>query len=392
MPTLSPMFSPLTSPLPLAASLLAPSLIILACVVAGIGTILLLPGRHTVVWRRIGAAILAAAGLVFFASLFVAGEFGVNIYFWIFSAIALFGSVRVISHPKPVYSALYFVLTVFASAGLFVLLYAEFMAVALVIIYAGAILVTYTFVIMLAADAAPPSARPEDAAKEFLAEYDRRARAPWSAATVGFITMAMLLVVIFDRAPDDLEKRLSLIDPTFLRSGPTQSDISPLGTDAEGGADQGGQEFDVETNELRSAIEGEGTQFVVAQELDSEPGATLRSVPASRGLALRGDLYAYENQPSYAGERGGMQVLGIYLFTRQMIALQLAGLILTVAMVGAIVIARKQVISALRPAGLAREEEQGEAYTTPHTPVNDNPHSLPVHGTGNPRQKAYPQN
>ena len=68
------------------------------------------------------------------------------------------GAIRVVTHPKPVYSALYFVLTVFASAGLFVLLWAEFMAAALVLIYAGAILVTYVFVIMLAAEAPPPGA------------------------------------------------------------------------------------------------------------------------------------------------------------------------------------------------------------------------------------------
>ena len=74
-----------------------------------------------------------------------------GVYFWIFSAIALVGAVRVVTHPRPVYSALYFVLTVFATAGLFVLLWAEFMAAALVLIYAGAILVTYVFVIMLAA-------------------------------------------------------------------------------------------------------------------------------------------------------------------------------------------------------------------------------------------------
>src|SRR5436305_5171695 len=80
-----------------------------------------------------------------------------NLYFWIFSGVGIVGAIRVITHTRPVYSALYFVLTVFATAGLFVLLWAEFMAAALVLIYAGAILVTYVFVIMLAAEAAPPS-------------------------------------------------------------------------------------------------------------------------------------------------------------------------------------------------------------------------------------------
>ena len=84
-------------------------------------------------------------------------------------------------------------------------------------------------------------------------------------------------------------------------------------------------------------------------------------------------------------------MLGIYLFTRQMVALQIAGLILTVAMVGAIVIARKQVIPDLQPEDMQGVGD-GQTMTMPHTPVEDNPHSLVVTATGDPRQKAYPQN
>ena len=368
-------------PLPLAAGLLAPGLILALCLVAGIGTVLLLPGGRSVAWRRIGAAILAAAALFFFVALFVEGDQRGNVYFWIFTAIALFGSVRVVTHPKPVYSALYFVLTVFASAGLFVLMYAEFMAAALVTIYAGAILVTYTFVIMLAADAAPPTQRPEDAARDFLAEHDQRARFPLGAAAVGFLTMAVLLLVIFDRAPEHLEKRLSLIDPIYLISTPAETPADPMGVDAEAGPEDDGVEVvPVE------ALESEASADVDVSLVQADAPDVALVIPR------RGDLYPYNDQPANANERGGIQVLGIYLFTRQMVALQLAGLILTVAMVGAIVIARKQVIPDLRPAGLARAEDQGETYATPFTPVDDNPKSLPVKGTGNPRQKAYPQN
>ena len=57
-------------------------------------------------------------------------------------------AIRVITHPHPVYAALYFILTIIAMAGLILLLSAEFMAFAVIIVYAGAILVTYLFVIM----------------------------------------------------------------------------------------------------------------------------------------------------------------------------------------------------------------------------------------------------
>jgi len=101
------------------------------------------------------------------------------IYFYLFAAMAILAATRVITHPKPVYSAIYFVAVVIAVAALLVLQEAEFLAVALVIIYAGAILVTYLFVIMLAQQPGSPI-------------YDRRTREPFLAVVVGFVLMAMI--------------------------------------------------------------------------------------------------------------------------------------------------------------------------------------------------------
>ena len=91
---------------------------------------------------------------------------------------AIAAAVRMITHPRPVYAALYFVIVVLSSAALFLLLEAEFMAFALIIVYAGAILITYLFVLMLAHQAPQPGA-------EFgQPEYDRVPREPAAAATV----------------------------------------------------------------------------------------------------------------------------------------------------------------------------------------------------------------
>src|SRR5205814_3883496 len=135
---------------------------------------------------------LLAVGLIF-AALLVRSAAGRNAggmgaYFWVFSAVAIVAALRVVTHARPVYSALYFVLTVMASAGLFVLMWAEFMAAALVVIYAGAILVTYVFVIMLA-----QQAKTEDRPMSALAEYDQVSREPLTAAAVGFALMGVLL-------------------------------------------------------------------------------------------------------------------------------------------------------------------------------------------------------
>ena len=277
--------------------IVSPIMILVLCVVAGIGTLLMLPSRRERVIRQMGGFILLAAGLIFAAILirYVGGlkTGGMSLYFWVFSAIAIVGAIRVVTHVRPVYSALYFVLTVLASAGLFILLWAEFMAAALVIVYAGAILVTYVFVIMLASQSSPSDSDGEAG----LAEYDRVSREPVVACAVGFGMMGVLLFVIFDKA-------------------------SPTG------------------------------------------GVT--------GAAPEGSWT--------------VQALGTYLFNNQLVNLELAGLLLTIAMVGAIVIARRRVIDVAERAPAGRE-----VMVAPATPIDDNPHSIPVYGTENPRAKAYPE-
>jgi hypothetical protein len=84
---------------------------------------------------------------------------------------------------------------------------------------------------------------------------------------------------------------------------------------------------------------------------------------------------------------GTTRQLGEFLFNNHVISLELAGLILTIAMVGAIMIARKRVIVVDEQL----VEMKPETVTGPATPVDDNPHSIPVEGTMNPRQKAYPE-
>src|SRR5437667_6937838 len=92
---------------------LSPVLLLVLCAVAGVGTVLLLPSRREAPLSKIGAVILLSVGLILVAILvrFSAGtgSGGMGPYFWIFSAIAIVGAVRVISHPRPVYAALYFV-------------------------------------------------------------------------------------------------------------------------------------------------------------------------------------------------------------------------------------------------------------------------------------------
>ena len=70
-------------------------------------------------------------------------------FFWIFGVIAMGSALLCITRKNPVSSALWLVVTLFALAAMFVLLDAQFIAVLQVLVYAGAIMVLFLFVIML---------------------------------------------------------------------------------------------------------------------------------------------------------------------------------------------------------------------------------------------------
>jgi NADH-quinone oxidoreductase subunit J len=312
------------------------------CAAAGIATVMLLPSRREAPLRTIGGVGLLAVALILVAILvrWTAGTTGggMGAYFWIFSAVALVGALRVITHTKPVYSALYFVLTVFATAGLFLLLWAEFMAAALVLIYAGAILVTYVFVIMLAAEAARPGG-----GVERVSETDAVSREPILACAVGFTLMGVILFVIFDRGSD------------FTRAGAVNPDVAPA-----------------------------MTALLTTEDITEETF----TAPTTQPTRWEFNHAAATRVPRV---EGATQELAAYLFRNQLVNLELAGLILTVAMVGAIVIARKRVIVAPADEFATAPRAAGETVLGPATPIDDDPHSIPVYGTLNPRQKEYPE-
>ena len=69
--------------------------------------------------------------------------------FYIFSAVLLFAAFRVITARSPVYAALYLVLAFFNAACVWMLLRAEFLAIVLVLVYVGAVMVLFLFVVMM---------------------------------------------------------------------------------------------------------------------------------------------------------------------------------------------------------------------------------------------------
>ncbi len=69
--------------------------------------------------------------------------------FYAFSAVLLFAAFRVITARNPVHAALYLVLAFFQASGIWMLLEAEFLSIALVLVYVGAVMVLFLFVVMM---------------------------------------------------------------------------------------------------------------------------------------------------------------------------------------------------------------------------------------------------
>lgn len=116
------------------------------------------------------------------------------ILFIVFGLVAAVTSVMMITRRNPIYSALFLVLNFGALAGLYLLLNAQFIAVTQVIVYAGAIMVLFLFVIMLL--------KPENEGKLF----DLKPGMKIFGYTIAVLVFVQLAYMIFIAAPDMADK------------------------------------------------------------------------------------------------------------------------------------------------------------------------------------------
>ena len=72
-----------------------------------------------------------------------------QILFWVLSVLALFSALMMVTSKNPVHSVLWLIVTFFSISGHYILLNAQFLAIVNIIVYAGAIMVLFLFVIML---------------------------------------------------------------------------------------------------------------------------------------------------------------------------------------------------------------------------------------------------
>jgi len=121
-----------------------------------------------------------------------------QLVFYFFAVIAVVGSVMMITRKNPVYSVIFLVVTLFSIAAIFVLLNAHFLAALQVLVYAGAILVLFLFVIMLL-----------NLGHDF--EPDIKPRLWWAfGGGIGLVLLAELVVALSDVPLDDQPDLLSV--------------------------------------------------------------------------------------------------------------------------------------------------------------------------------------
>ncbi len=271
-----------------------------AVLLGGLGTYLLLPHRHGAIRPRAahGAGLIAVAvGLLIYMTYWrPPGLFLPAVFLYIFGATSLIGAVLTITSRDPVASALWFASVVLSTAGLFLLAEAPFLAAGTIIVYAGAVIVTFLFVIMLAQ-------------MEGKADYDRAARSPGWATLTSFIILWCLLATI-----------------ATLRTGET------IGTGIH--------------HLARNRMEPE-KQLLRSRDLDAyigSPDSTMVGVvrravsPMSQIANVRpaeGDAAANPDAPSIMVHRPNVAGIAASMYTDHLASVAIAGALLFVALVGA---------------------------------------------------------
>lgn len=260
-------------------------------------------------------------------------------FFLPFALISVISAVQMITTSRPVYAALHFVLVVLASSGLLVTLGAEFLGFAVVIVYAGAILITYMFVLMLAQQAQSPDLEDE------RPSYDRFAREPIGGAVVAFLLLAFMNHLIFtgtgQLTPGDS-------DPVPARMAAWERVGNMPGRMMELVVQVPGYETAVLPEKWSVQPDPDGLSATVLVMLND----------AEEKVVLEGELARMAIEDNTRG-------VGVALIEAFPVSLELAGVVLTMAMFGAVILARRQIE--------LTEDEKREASGLPRIGHHDDP-------------------
>jgi NADH-quinone oxidoreductase subunit J len=326
----------------------APAVPLIAAVALGMAALYLLLPRPRP-WRYAEALGAAAVGLALAGATIVAARtarlHAETVLFYAFAGMALVSGGVMITRRNPARAALSFVLVILSTTGLFLLQAAPFLMAGTIIVYAGAIIVTFLFVLMLA--------QPDGSS-----DADLRSREPFLACVAGFFLLATLLLVLrqtyttgdIDALLADVaaarpresmgELRLALGDRTeFVDRLERQVERVPAGTQAaetlRQQADSAGGIWSAPSVEAaRSQLDA-----LAAALTEARTHIGRLQPPESTVLSPLAGTPANQKTPGLSAEN--VAGLGRTLFSDYLVAVEIAGALLLVATIGAIAIAHR---------------------------------------------------
>ena len=262
---------------PLSFDPLASGPLLAGAVLATVASLwLLLPnGRDNASTRWLGTLLGLAALAAFIATGRRLGGLGEEAVFLIVSLVAVISAAATIVSRSPVYAAIWFAMSLAGVAGVLLVLGAQFLGVATIVVYAGAILVMFLFVLMLAQPAG-------------LAPYDRVSNEPFLSALAGAVLLGVLSLSI---------GRLSA-GPSTCCELPSRGSATPA-------------------TATPSTAAGVAT-----------PAAANTTAAAAGAISTATDPLAKNHVARLGGE----------LFGRHLVAVEAAGVLLLVALIGAIAV------------------------------------------------------
>ncbi len=266
-----------------------------------VGVLWLMPGKQAGSTRpKIPGLLLTAAGV--FAFCLSCGkpqsELANEVMFWVFAISALLCGVLMITAKNPVYAALWFALATLATCGLFLLQSAPFLAAATIIVYAGAVIVTFLFVIMLAQQSG-------------AAGYDQKSGQSFMATISAFVLLGAVAMTL-------QQEKLEIGVPVVVAK-------------AKGIAGN-------------PAANSENMISMVPAPSGQAPVESLAPSSEAKAPAKPGNLLSAADPDHAVGDLKG---LGRSLFSDYLFAVELAGTLLLVASIGAIALAPRREQGAL---------------------------------------------
>ena len=269
---------------------------VVGLVLWAVGVLWLMPGKQAGSTRpKIPGLLLTAAGL--FAFCLSCGkpqtQLADEVMFWVFAVSALLCGVLMITARNPVYAALWFALATLATCGLFLLQSAPFLAAATIIVYAGAVIVTFLFVIMLAQQSG-------------AAGYDQKSGQAVMATISAFVLLGAVAMTL-------QQEKLEIGVPVVVAK-----------------AKGGGTSAAANSENMISMVPAPAGSLAPSSEVKppAKPGNLLSAADPDHAV-------------------GDLKGLGRSLFSDYLFAVELAGTLLLVASIGAIALAPRREQGAL---------------------------------------------